>query len=111
LPLSLRQATIQQRGGQRKLQPDPSRETGSERRYLSALGAAVSRSDHAENLRGLDGDRAWDAPPLRVYNPARTVAYCFKFRNKIGVDVAMEVLRDTLLFHQLLTSSSSHLWM
>jgi hypothetical protein len=29
-----------------------------------------------------------------VYNPAKTVADCFKYRNKIGLDVAMEVLRD-----------------
>ena len=33
--------------------------------------------------------------PLRVYNPAKTVADCFKFRNKIGLDVALEALRDT----------------
>jgi predicted transcriptional regulator of viral defense system len=33
---------------------------------------------------------------LRVYNPAKTVADCFKFRYKIGVDVALEALRDTL---------------
>ena len=31
---------------------------------------------------------------IRVYNPAKTVADCFKFRNKIGLDVAMEALRD-----------------
>jgi predicted transcriptional regulator of viral defense system len=33
--------------------------------------------------------------PLRVYNPAKTVADCFKFRNKIGLDVALEALRET----------------
>jgi predicted transcriptional regulator of viral defense system len=33
---------------------------------------------------------------LRVYNPAKTVADCFKFRNKIGIDVAAEALRDCL---------------
>jgi predicted transcriptional regulator of viral defense system len=33
---------------------------------------------------------------LRVYSPAKTVADCFKFRYKIGVDVALEALRDTL---------------
>jgi hypothetical protein len=27
---------------------------------------------------------------LRVFNPAKTVADCFKFRNKIGLDVAIE---------------------
>lgn len=31
---------------------------------------------------------------IRVYNPAKTVADCFKFRNKIGLDVAIEALRD-----------------
>lgn len=31
---------------------------------------------------------------LRVYDPAKTVADCFKFRNKIGLDVALEALRD-----------------
>ena len=34
--------------------------------------------------------------PVRVYNPAKTVADCFKFRNKIGLDVAIEALRDGL---------------
>lgn len=29
-----------------------------------------------------------------VYSPAKTVADCFKFRNKIGLDVALEALRD-----------------
>jgi len=33
---------------------------------------------------------------VRVFNPAKTVADCFKFRNKIGLDVAMEALRDCL---------------
>jgi predicted transcriptional regulator of viral defense system len=31
---------------------------------------------------------------VRVTTPARTVADCFKFRNKIGLDVAIEALRD-----------------
>ncbi|MBV9772514.1 MAG: hypothetical protein JO040_01105 [Gemmatimonadetes bacterium] len=32
---------------------------------------------------------------IQVYNPAKTVADCFKYRNKIGIDVAIEALRDT----------------
>ena len=32
----------------------------------------------------------------RVYSPAKTVADCFKYRNKIGLDVAIEALRDCL---------------
>ena len=31
---------------------------------------------------------------VRVTNIARTVADCFKFRNKIGLDVAMEALQE-----------------
>ena len=31
---------------------------------------------------------------LRVYGAAKTVADCFKFRNKIGLDVALEALRE-----------------
>lgn len=31
---------------------------------------------------------------LRVTSPAKTVADCFKFRNKIGLDVAVEALRE-----------------
>lgn len=31
---------------------------------------------------------------LPVYSPAKTVADCFKYRNKIGVDVAVEALRE-----------------
>ncbi|MBN2064374.1 MAG: type IV toxin-antitoxin system AbiEi family antitoxin domain-containing protein [Sedimentisphaerales bacterium] len=33
---------------------------------------------------------------LRVYSPAKTVVDCFKFRNKIGLDIAREALTDTL---------------
>jgi predicted transcriptional regulator of viral defense system len=32
---------------------------------------------------------------VKVYSPAKTVADCFKYRNKIGLDVALEALRDT----------------
>jgi predicted transcriptional regulator of viral defense system len=33
---------------------------------------------------------------VRVYSAAKTVADCFKFRNKIGLDVAIEALKDSL---------------
>ena len=33
---------------------------------------------------------------LRVDSPAKTVVDCFKFRNKVGLDVALEALRDGL---------------
>jgi len=34
--------------------------------------------------------------PIRVYSVAKTVADCFKFRNKIGLDVAIEALKDSV---------------
>jgi predicted transcriptional regulator of viral defense system len=47
--------------------------------------------------------RAWDygiedheveGVRVRVYSVAKTVADCFKYRNKIGLDVALEALRE-----------------
>ena len=35
-----------------------------------------------------------DQVDIRVYNAAKTVADCFKHRNKIGLDVALEALKD-----------------
>ena len=33
---------------------------------------------------------------VKVTNPARTVVDCFRYRNKIGLDVALEALRDAV---------------
>ena len=38
--------------------------------------------------------RTW--AKIRVYSAAKTVADCFKMRNKIGLDVALEALREAL---------------
>ena len=38
--------------------------------------------------------RRVDGVAIRVYSPAKTVADCFKYRNKLGIDVAVEALRD-----------------
>ncbi len=37
-----------------------------------------------------------DQIQMRVYNVAKTVADCFKHRNKIGLDVALEAVKDAL---------------
>jgi predicted transcriptional regulator of viral defense system len=37
--------------------------------------------------------------PVRITSPARTVVDCFRYRNKIGLDIAIEALRDTLRSH------------
>ena len=34
-----------------------------------------------------------DKVTVRVYSPEKTLADCFKYRNKIGLDVAIEALR------------------
>jgi predicted transcriptional regulator of viral defense system len=36
-----------------------------------------------------------DRIPVKIYSPAKSVADCFKFRNKIGLDIAIEALRET----------------
>lgn len=42
-------------------------------------------------------ERSIDGVTVRVTNVARTVADCFKFRNKIGLDVALEALQEAWL--------------
>jgi predicted transcriptional regulator of viral defense system len=44
---------------------------------------------------------------IRVFNPAKTVADCFKFRNKIGLDAALEALRDS---YRQKKATMSQLW-
>jgi hypothetical protein len=39
--------------------------------------------------------------PVQVYSLAKTVADCFKYRNKIGLDVALEALRESLRSRQV----------
>jgi predicted transcriptional regulator of viral defense system len=34
--------------------------------------------------------------PARITSPARTVVDCFRYRSKLGLDVALEALRDVL---------------
>ena len=34
-----------------------------------------------------------DEVSVRIYSAAKTVADCFKYRNKIGLDIAVEALR------------------
>ena len=51
--------------------------------YLS--GAALREGVEEHEVGGV---------PVRVFSAAKTVADCFKFRNKIGTDVAVEALRE-----------------
>ena len=44
---------------------------------------------------------------IRVFSPAKTIADCFKFRNKIGTNVAIEALRDC---YRQTKASMDELW-
>ncbi|HEY4310853.1 MAG TPA: type IV toxin-antitoxin system AbiEi family antitoxin domain-containing protein [Pirellulales bacterium] len=48
-----------------------------------------------------------DGVEVKVYSPAKTVADCFKFRNQIGLDVALAALRDCW---RLKKATSDELW-
>ena len=48
-------------------------------------GAALTAGIETHRLEGVEA---------RVYSAAKTVADCFKYRNKVGIDVAVEALRD-----------------
>lgn len=48
-----------------------------------------------------------DGVKLRVYGVAKTVVDCFKHRNKIGLDVALEALKDV---HATRKASADELW-
>ena len=44
---------------------------------------------------------------VRIYSPAKTVVDCFKHRNKIGLDVALEALKDAWRMRK---ASADDLW-
>jgi predicted transcriptional regulator of viral defense system len=48
-------------------------------------GPALTEGVEVHTLEGVE---------IRVFSAAKTVADCFRYRNKIGIDVAVEALRD-----------------
>jgi len=46
--------------------------------------------------------------PIRVYSVAKTVTDCFKFRNKIGLDVALEARKDAWNKRKISMSEITH---
>lgn len=54
-------------------------------------GGALTEGIEMHRVEGVD---------VRVYSAAKTVADCFKYRNKIGIDVAVEALRDFTRRHR-----------
>ena len=37
-----------------------------------------------------------DSVPVRIFDPAKTVVDCFRYRRSVGIDVALEALRMAL---------------
>lgn len=64
----------------------------------------VQRFSPASLNYGVEEHRV-DGATLRITDVAKTVADCFKFRNKVGLDVALEALRDAV--HERRTSTDA----
>nr|WP_313656911.1 type IV toxin-antitoxin system AbiEi family antitoxin domain-containing protein [Achromobacter ruhlandii] len=54
-------------------------------RPVRMSGHALTEGIQSMRIDGLD---------VPIFNAAKTIADCFKYRNKIGIDVALEALRD-----------------
>jgi len=61
------------------------RRTGPPVRWVRSSGEALTAGVEVHELEGVQ---------VRIYSAAKTVVDCFKFRNKVGLDVAIEALRD-----------------
>ena len=57
------------------------------------LPAKIVRFGAQSLVEGIE-EHSVEGVTTRITNPAKTVADCFKFRNKVGLDIAMEALRD-----------------
>ena len=63
------------------------------RPVIAGLPLRIVRFSPALLREGTDS-QVIDGVEVRVTNPARTVADCFKYRSKIGIDVALAALRS-----------------
>jgi predicted transcriptional regulator of viral defense system len=68
---------------------------GARKPVLSSPSLRIVRLSGPSLTEGIDNHQV-EGVPVRVYSAAKTVADCFKFRNKIGLDVAIEALKDCL---------------
>jgi predicted transcriptional regulator of viral defense system len=65
---------------------------GDYHRIKLSMPVTVYRFDPKTFSEGLETHRI-GGMPVKIYSAARSIADCFKFRNKIGLDVAIESLR------------------
>lgn len=68
---------------------------GARRPAISTPSLRVVRLSGPSLTEGIENHRV-EGVPIRVYSVAKTIAECFKFRNKVGLDVAIEALKDAL---------------
>ena len=68
---------------------------GARRPTISTPSLRVVRLSGPSLTDGIENHNV-EGVPIRVYSVAKTVADCFKFRNKVGLDVAIEALKDAL---------------
>ena len=76
----------------------------------SGIAGGDGAGDQGEVFRSGRGGQGFyriEGVLVKVYNPAKTVADCFKYRNKIGLDVAIEALKDCLYQRK---ATPSELW-
>jgi predicted transcriptional regulator of viral defense system len=73
---------------------------------LDVAPLRIVRISGAALIAGID-EHDVEGVTVRVTSPARTVVDCFRFRNKIGVDVAIEALRD---YRRLRKGTVDELW-
>lgn len=65
---------------------------GAETPRLDQPPLAVYRFSGQSFIAGVEEHKV-DGVAVRVYSPEKTLADCFKFRNRIGMDVVLEALR------------------
>jgi len=68
---------------------------GARRPALTSPSLRIVRLSGLSLTEGIENHQV-EGVPVRVYSAAKTVADCFKLRNKIGLDVAIEALKDCL---------------
>ena len=68
---------------------------GARRPAFASPSLRVVRLSGLSLTEGIESHRV-EGVPVRVYSAAKTVADCFKFRNRIGLDVAIEALKECL---------------
>ncbi len=62
---------------------------------ISTTAHQVVRYSDATFKAGVETHRI-EGIQVKIFNVAKTIADCFKYRNKIGLDVALEALKDAL---------------